>query len=113
LLKNCFFRTVNGETESVNNLEVIALNAKNELNASNVIPEKPLIPGVEEVKEKELECESEDHLLINIERYSMFDRLSKQSEDELKVYMLVSIYFTLLSIIYFFAPSLIILSKVI
>ena len=35
-----------------------------------------------EFKEKEIESDSDDQLLINIERNSIFDRLSKQSEDE-------------------------------
>jgi hypothetical protein len=61
---------------------VPVLIAKNE----DAIPAKPLNPGIEEIKEKELESESDDHFLINIERNSMFDRLSKQSEDELQVY---------------------------
>jgi hypothetical protein len=37
------------------------------------------------IKENEIESENQNQLLINIERNSIFDRLSKQSEDELKV----------------------------
>ncbi len=42
-----------------------------------------------ENKNIEIESESENQLLINSERNLIFDRLSKQSEDELKVYKLI------------------------
>jgi hypothetical protein len=76
---------------------VLVLISKNE----DAIPAKPLIPGNEEIKEKELESESDDHILINIERNSMFDRLSKQSEDELQVYI-----YTCINMVNFFVYNI-------
>ena len=65
----------------VNNLEGLVTIPENSIAIIGIA----IIPDANELKEKEFESENEDNDLINVERNAIFERLAKQSEDELKV----------------------------